>query len=96
MPIWCLMSSGAVGGVCNWLACYPLDVVKSRVQLTSHKLQRGYIFSEMAAIVRENGLKALVRGLSPTLLRSIPAAGATFTAYELTKEALEGKDAITA
>ncbi|PWN35314.1 mitochondrial carrier [Meira miltonrushii] len=94
LPIWCLMASGSVGGICNWLACYPLDVVKSRVQLTSHKLGPGYIFTEMAAIVREQGSKALVRGLSPTLLRSIPAAAATFTAYELTKEALEGKAAI--
>lgn len=24
LPIWCLMASGSVGGICNWLACYPL------------------------------------------------------------------------
>ena len=68
----------------------PPDVVKSRVQLTSHKLGPGYIVSEMRQMVHEQGYRVLVRGLSPTLLRAIPAAAATFTAYELTKEALEG------
>lgn len=24
LPLWCLMASGSVGGICNWLACYPL------------------------------------------------------------------------
>lgn len=44
----------------------------------------------MRDIVQQQGARALVRGLSPTLLRAIPAAAATFTAYELTKGALEG------
>lgn len=66
------------------------DVVKSRVQLTSHKLGPGYIVTEFQQLVREQGYQVLLRGLSPTLLRAIPAAAATFTAYELTKEALEG------
>lgn len=26
VPIWCLMASGSVGGICNWLACYPLGM----------------------------------------------------------------------
>ncbi|PWN89820.1 mitochondrial carrier [Acaromyces ingoldii] len=91
LPIWCLMASGSVGGICNWLACYPLDVVKSRVQLTSRKLGPAYILDEFRAVVHEGGYAALVRGLSPTLLRAIPAAAATFTAFELTKDALEGR-----
>lgn len=27
LPIWCLMASGSVGGICNWLACYPLGEI---------------------------------------------------------------------
>lgn len=23
LPVWCLMASGSVGGICLWLACYP-------------------------------------------------------------------------
>lgn len=65
------------------------DVLKSRVQLTSHPLGPGYIVTELKQLVKENGSKVLFRGLSPTLLRAIPAAAATFTVYELTKEKLQ-------
>ncbi|KAH7929508.1 mitochondrial carrier [Leucogyrophana mollusca] len=91
LPVWALLASGSTGGIAYWLACYPLDVVKSRVQL------RGtppvgkpwqYINSEMQAVVAESGIAGLFRGLSPSLLRSIPAAASTFAAFELTREFL--------
>ncbi|KAF8608305.1 mitochondrial carrier [Ceratobasidium sp. AG-I] len=90
IPVWALLSSGSCGGICYWLACYPLDVVKSRVQLANAPPKGlDYIAQELRAIVREGGAAGLFRGLSPSLLRSIPAAASTFAAYELTKEFLE-------
>jgi len=91
LPVWALLSSGATGGIAYWLACYPLDVVKSRVQLrptppTGTPVQ--YIAHELKAIVAESGLSGLFRGLSPSLIRSIPAAASTFAAFELTREYL--------
>ncbi|ORX38983.1 mitochondrial carrier domain-containing protein [Kockovaella imperatae] len=92
LPIWTLLTSGATGGVCYWLACYPLDVVKSRVQLASHPPSRGgwfeggYIGRELRAIIREGGVRSLFRGLSPSLLRAAPAAAATFVGFELTRD----------
>jgi solute carrier family 25 (mitochondrial carnitine/acylcarnitine transporter), member 20/29 len=72
-----------------WLACYPLDVVKSRVQLRDAPVKGlFYITDELAAIVKEGGTKALFKGLSPSLLRSIPAAAATFATFELTRDFL--------
>ncbi len=52
------MSSGATGGIAYWLACYPLDVVKSKVQLQGAPPTGGlgYIGREMAAIVKEGGM----------------------------------------
>ncbi|KAG8709772.1 hypothetical protein FRC11_005217 [Ceratobasidium sp. 423] len=65
------------------------DVVKSRVQLANAPPKGlDYIAQELRAIVREGGVAGLFRGLSPSLLRSIPAAASTFAAYELTKEFL--------
>jgi solute carrier family 25 carnitine/acylcarnitine transporter 20/29 len=61
VPIWALLTSGATGGVCYWLACYPLDVVKSRIQLAEKPptrggwLQGGYVGRELSLIVREAG-----------------------------------------
>lgn len=97
LPVWALMASGSFGGICNWLACYPLDVLKSRIQLSDKPLPRGlggplvlrYISDEARQIYRTEGLRAFGVGLSPTLLRAIPAAAATFTTFELVKDALE-------
>ncbi|KAJ1306145.1 hypothetical protein OPQ81_010856 [Rhizoctonia solani] len=89
VPVWGLLASGSCGGICYWLSCYPLDVVKSRVQLANAPPKGlDYIMQELRAIVREGGAAGLFRGLSPSLLRSIPAAASTFAAYELTKDFL--------
>ncbi|EPQ55242.1 mitochondrial carrier [Gloeophyllum trabeum ATCC 11539] len=92
LPIWALLTSGATGGIAYWLACYPLDVIKSRVQLrpippTGNPFQ--YINAEFRAILGESGFAGLYRGLTPSLIRSIPAAASTFAAFELTREYLK-------
>ncbi|KAI9484559.1 mitochondrial carrier domain-containing protein [Zychaea mexicana] len=79
-----LMASGSVGGMSYWLASYPLDVVKSVVQNQNGPLPRGlYVTRVMKEIVAREGTRGLFRGLAPAVVRSIPAAGATFTTYEL-------------
>jgi len=91
LPVWALLASGSTGGIAYWLSSYPLDVIKSRVQLriTPPKgTPVQYIASEFKAIVVDSGVAGLFRGLSPCLLRSIPAAGSTFAAFELTREYL--------
>lgn len=97
LPVWALMISGSCGGILNWLACYPLDVLKSRIQLNNNRLATGlggpllirYVSDEAKRLYSEQGLRAFFVGLSPTLLRAIPAAAATFTTFELVKDALE-------
>ncbi|KAI0036126.1 mitochondrial carrier domain-containing protein [Vararia minispora EC-137] len=87
VPVWALLSSGATGGLAYWLSSYPLDVVKSRVQLReTPPVGRPwtYIAAELRAIIAESGFSGLFRGLTPSCLCSIPAAGSTFAAYELT------------
>ncbi|KAI0335757.1 mitochondrial carrier [Cubamyces sp. BRFM 1775] len=92
IPVWALLASGSTGGIAYWLACYPLDVVKSRVQLRATPPQGTpvqYIARELKAVVVESGASGLFRGLTPSLLRSIPAAASTFAAFELTREYLK-------
>ncbi|KAH9933530.1 mitochondrial carrier [Amylocystis lapponica] len=70
---------------------FSLDVVKSRVQLRATPPSGTpvqYIAHELRAIVAESGWTGLFRGLSPSLLRSIPSAASTFAAFELTREYL--------
>ncbi|OWZ63802.1 hypothetical protein AYX14_05650 [Cryptococcus neoformans] len=98
LPIWTLLASGAIGGVSYWLACYPLDVVKSRVQMAKLPpskggwLSGGYVAREMSAIVKEGGVSSLFRGIGPSLVRAVPAAGATFAAYEVAREYIINHD----
>lgn len=59
LPVWALLTSGATGGICYWLACYPLDVVKSRIQLRVTPPEGSpiqYIAHELRAIVAEGGV----------------------------------------
>ncbi|KAL9712147.1 hypothetical protein Ac2012v2_005224 [Leucoagaricus gongylophorus] len=92
IPVWALLASGSTGGISYWLACYPLDVVKSRIQLRAEPPKGSpiqYIVRELREIVIEAGsVGGLFRGLTPSLLRSIPAAGSTFAAFELTRNYL--------
>ncbi|KAJ2194455.1 hypothetical protein IW139_004639 [Coemansia sp. RSA 353] len=84
-----LMLSGSLGGVSYWVACYPLDVIKSRVQNGSAPPRRmGYIAETAKNIMAEQGVKGFFRGFSPSVIRSIPAAGVTFATYELVMRAL--------
>ncbi|KAJ7628242.1 mitochondrial carrier domain-containing protein [Mycena polygramma] len=91
LPVWALLASGSTGGIAYWLSCYPLDVIKSRIQLretppTGTPVQ--YIAREVKMIMAESGFAGLFRGLSPSC--DIPAAASTFAAFEITREWLAG------
>ncbi|KAJ1752951.1 hypothetical protein LPJ78_003631 [Coemansia sp. RSA 989] len=86
-----LMLSGSAGGVSLWMVSYPLDVIKSRVQNGKAPPKGfGYIAATAREIAAEQGIKGFFRGFSPTVIRSIPAAGVTFATYELVMRALDG------
>ncbi|KAG2153167.1 mitochondrial carrier [Suillus clintonianus] len=91
VPVWALLASGSTGGIAYWLSCYPLDVIKSRIQLrqtppTGRPWK--YMANEIRMVIAESGITGLFRGLSPSLLRTIPAGASTFAAFELTREFL--------
>lgn len=79
--------SGGVGGASLWIAIFPFDVVKSKIQIES--LSNVSMISVMRKIVKNEGIKGLYRGLFPTLLRTLPASGALFVAYEYSKFYME-------
>jgi len=70
---------------------YPLDVVKSTMQADAvepSKRQYRTILDTFGKLYAENGTKAFFKGITPCLLRSVPANAACFFAYETTKKAL--------
>uniref|UniRef100_UPI00398E469F mitochondrial ornithine transporter 1-like n=1 Tax=Pristiophorus japonicus TaxID=55135 RepID=UPI00398E469F len=83
-----LMVSGGFGGACLWIAVYPIDCVKSRIQVLSMTGQQAGFFSTFRNILMKEGFKAIYSGLTPTMIRAFPANGALFLAYELSRKAM--------
>ncbi|KAH0454060.1 hypothetical protein IEQ34_018384 [Dendrobium chrysotoxum] len=84
-----MLIAGGLAGVASWVCCYPLDVVKSRLQAQSQP--RGSqpppryngIIDCFQKSVREEGYSVLWRGLGTAITRAFVVNGAIFSAYEL-------------
>ena len=91
VPMWMLMASGSVAGIAFWVTCYPMDMVKSRIQ--SQPFDKPKIYSGVIdcarKIVQQEGVLALWRGFGPCITRTIPAGAATFTAFEIATNMLQ-------
>ncbi|CAL8364897.1 unnamed protein product [Lota lota] len=81
-----IMFSGGFGGACLWLVVYPMDCVKSRIQVMSMSTKQPGFFKTFMAITRAEGVRALYSGLTPTMIRTFPANGALFLGYELSRK----------
>ncbi|KAM3935989.1 mitochondrial ornithine transporter 1-like [Leptodactylus fuscus] len=81
-----LMISGGCGGIALWLAVYPIDCIKSRIQVLSITGKQAGFMGTFSSIVKNEGILALYSGLKPTLIRAFPANGALFLAYEYSRK----------
>lgn len=78
-----MLVSGGLAGVASWVCCYPLDVVKSRLQAQGYPPRYRGIADCFRRSVREEGLPVLWRGLGTAVARAFVVNGAIFSAYEL-------------
>jgi solute carrier family 25 carnitine/acylcarnitine transporter 20/29 len=80
------------GGVCasvGWIAAWPFEVVKSRVQADTVRVyHRMSVPAILARIVREEGARALFRGILPGLSKSFVSNGAAMIALHFTQRSL--------
>ncbi|XP_035158439.1 mitochondrial ornithine transporter 1 isoform X2 [Callithrix jacchus] len=81
-----LVLSGGVGGICLWLAVYPVDCIKSRIQVLSMSGKQAGFIRTFISVVKNEGIMALYSGLKPTMIRAFPANGALFLAYEYSRK----------
>ncbi|XP_022080115.1 graves disease carrier protein-like isoform X2 [Acanthaster planci] len=79
--------SGSLAGVIAVLFTYPLDMVRARLayQVQGECLYRGILHTCRSIWHEEGQLRALYRGVGPTLLGMVPYAGAAFYSYEMGK-----------
>ncbi|OEL34979.1 Mitochondrial arginine transporter BAC2 [Dichanthelium oligosanthes] len=79
-----MLMSGGLAGVASWVYCYPLDVVKSRLQAQAFPATRyRSVVDFFRRSVWEEGLPVLWRGLGTSMAWAFVVNGAIFSAYEL-------------
>lgn len=80
-----MLVSGGLAGVASWVCCYPLDVVKTRLQAQSGiaPLKYNGIVDCLRKSVRDDGYGVLWRGLGTAVCRAFLVNGAIFAAYEV-------------
>uniref|UniRef100_UPI00358F5B03 mitochondrial ornithine transporter 1-like n=1 Tax=Myxine glutinosa TaxID=7769 RepID=UPI00358F5B03 len=92
-----VITAGGVGGIMFWLAVYPIDSVKSRMQIrAAHCAGHGlppprHFFHFFSSILRTQGWQVLYSGLTPTLIRAFPSNGVLFWVFEMTRYFLNTK-----
>ncbi|PVV02278.1 hypothetical protein BB560_003271 [Smittium megazygosporum] len=74
---------GGIAGISMWITLFPVDVIKTRIQTDSfanpkYKSSLDCIRKSIA----ESGFSGLYRGLTPCLIRAVPANAATFICFE--------------
>lgn len=84
-----MVVAGGLAGVASWICCYPLDVVKTRIQAQSSSSYSG-IVDCFATSVRKEGYSVLWRGLGTAVARAFVVNGAVFTAYETALRCIHG------
>lgn len=87
-----MLVAGGFAGVASWGSIYPIDVIKSRMQLDGMSSQSIYknSFDCLRKSVQADGYICLFRGLTPTLIRAFPVNAVTFTVVEWTMKLLSG------
>ena len=78
------LMAGSFAGVSYWLSCYPLDVLKARIQAAPDKTPPKY--PTIAAAARDvwatAGYRGFFAGFAPCALRAMPANAAAFAGFE--------------
>ncbi|CAI2377180.1 unnamed protein product [Moneuplotes crassus] len=74
--------SGGLAGQLSWIACYPIDLVKSVMQNNSEYSSMMCTYRHLLA---QNGYKIFFKGLSICLVRAFPVNGITLLLYEWMK-----------
>lgn len=77
--------AGLGGGVLGVVMNTPLDVVKSRMQnqRIDQPAKYNWTLPSVATIFREEGFRALYKGLGPRIVRLGPGGGIMIVAYEV-------------
>eukprot|EP00918_Siedleckia_nematoides_P060500 GHVU01132025.1.p1 GENE.GHVU01132025.1~~GHVU01132025.1.p1 ORF type:complete len:253 (-),score=26.98 GHVU01132025.1:466-1224(-) len=93
-PPWMTFGIGAVAGALAWTPVHPLDVLKTRMQLS--KLSKPPLYTGVvnaaSTIVRKEGIRALYSGISAGYTRTLSYTTLRTGLYQILKDAVGGGD----
>jgi len=81
---------GALSGCVACVACYPLDIVRTRI-ISSTDGRKHSISGTLRMIYRSEGIRGLYRGLDATLLTCVPNLAVSYATYGALKQVLLDK-----
>lgn len=92
LPSWETSLIGLISGAIGPFSNAPLDTIKTRLQKDkSTKDMSGFkrIVFIGKQLIKEEGFRALYKGITPRVMRVAPGQAVTFTAYEFIRKKLE-------
>ncbi|EGW31064.1 mitochondrial succinate-fumarate transporter [Spathaspora passalidarum NRRL Y-27907] len=99
LPHWQTSGIGLISGALGPLSNAPLDTIKTRLQKTtfaSNESGMVRIMKITKQLIREEGIHALYKGITPRIMRVAPGQAVTFTVYEFIKDMLNSDTSILA
>jgi hypothetical protein len=79
---------GSCAGIAYWVSIYPLDSVKSRIQVLSAEGKVCGLWQTFWSILKTEGVKKLYHGVGYSIPRACIGSGSHFVFYETTRKLL--------
>ncbi|KAH6826337.1 Mitochondrial substrate carrier family protein [Perilla frutescens var. hirtella] len=85
---------GSAAGAISSTATFPLEVARKHMQVGAVSGRQVYknVLHALASILEQEGIQGLYRGLGPSCVKLVPAAGISFMCYEACKRILVEKE----
>lgn len=79
------IASGGLTGIVSWVVVFPVDVMKTRIQMdgANGSIQYNGLMDAFRKSVRRDGWQVLTRGLGTTAVRSFPCNAVIFPVVEI-------------
>ena len=85
---------GSLAGAFSSSATFPLEVARKQMQVGALSGRQVYknVLHALSSILEKEGIEGLYKGLGPSCLKLVPAAGISFMCYEACKKILVEKE----
>uniref|UniRef100_A0A5B6ZK28 Adenine nucleotide transporter BT1 n=1 Tax=Davidia involucrata TaxID=16924 RepID=A0A5B6ZK28_DAVIN len=85
---------GSAAGAISSSATFPLEVARKHMQVGALRDRRVYnnVLHALSSILEQEGIQGLYKGLGPSCMKLVPAAGISFMCYEACKRILVEKE----